>query len=251
VPFHREDLTEFDRRILQPSAGVLSAEQAYDLGGPAGFVVMRHDVDHDIETAVSFAAWESERGYGSTYYLLHTAAYWRDTERFKRGVAALLALGREVGFHNDALAASLLEGGTPHEIVAEAVTELRTLGASCRSTCAHGNRLCHTLHFVNDEIFTECRRPKHGDPDRVLEYHGRSISIDPRPLYAHGLEFDPLWQPRDIYLSDSGGRWYGDLEPLYRNEREPEMPQPGPAPEAASGRTLVLLHPIWWRKAFT
>jgi hypothetical protein len=252
APFQRDDLDEFDRIILQHARGVLSAEEAFDLGRPDGFVIMRHDVDHDLDHAVKFAAWESERGYGSTYYLLHTAQYWRDAERLKRGVAALQALGREIGFHNDALAAALIEGGDPHEIVAENVEQLRTLGVNCRSTVAHGNKLCHIAHFVNDEIFTECARPKHGDPGRIIESHGRCVKIDPRPLNEHRFEFDPLWQPRDRYISDSGGRWYGDLEPLYLNEREPEMPTPGLAPEPAriEDRLMVLLHPIWWREAF-
>jgi hypothetical protein len=37
---------------------------------------LRHDVDNVIEPAVRFAAWEAERGYRSTYFILHTAPYW-------------------------------------------------------------------------------------------------------------------------------------------------------------------------------
>lgn len=252
APFQRDDLDEFDAKILAPARAVVSAEEAFDLGWPDGFVVMRHDVDHDLDHAVRFAAWEAERGYGSTYYLLHSATYWRDRQKLERGVAALLALGRQIGFHNDAIAQALIEGGDPHEIIASNVAELRELAGPCRSTVAHGNKLCHTASFVNDEIFTECRRPKHGAADRTIESHGRTVALDPRPLSTHGFEFDPLWQPRDRYISDSGGRWYGDLEPLYLNEREPEMPTPGAPPKtnAEPCRLMVLLHPIWWREAF-
>ena len=44
------------------------------------FLWIRHDVDYDLEKAVNMARAEAEYGYYSTYFLLHSAPYWKCTD---------------------------------------------------------------------------------------------------------------------------------------------------------------------------
>src|SRR4051812_48944821 len=46
-----------------------------------GLVALRHDVDHDLENAVRFAALERQHGLRSSYYVLHTDWYYRASKR--------------------------------------------------------------------------------------------------------------------------------------------------------------------------
>ena len=39
-------------------------------------LILRHDVDHDYETALRMARWEHEHGLRATYCILHTAWYY-------------------------------------------------------------------------------------------------------------------------------------------------------------------------------
>ena len=47
---------------------------------------LRHDVDNEIDSSVAFAQWEADRGYRSTYYILHSAPYWQDKTLLRKSV---------------------------------------------------------------------------------------------------------------------------------------------------------------------
>ena len=48
--------------------------QATKLNG-RNILLMRHDVDHDFETAIAMATWEHDRGIKATYCFLHISRY--------------------------------------------------------------------------------------------------------------------------------------------------------------------------------
>lgn len=63
-------------------------------------ILMQHDVDHNIEHALKFAEWESRHGFRSTYFILHTAWYYKDKPVLKYCIEEILARGHEVGLHH-------------------------------------------------------------------------------------------------------------------------------------------------------
>lgn len=217
---------------------------------------VRHDVDdnpHALETAVEMARWEAANGWRTTYFLLHTAPYWKDGRVFD-AADAIAELGHEIGLHVDALADSLLYGGDPHDKVHKALAELRAHGHDVVGVVGHGNsRVCRAANFANDEQFTDCRRIKMGDADRVLEFRGRKIRIQPRPLAEFGIQYDSVWlriyenragiartRPHQLYNTDSGGRWHYPFEETVEAFRDLHV----------DGQLHLLVHPDWWPKAF-
>lgn len=199
---------------------------------------LRHDVDNFIEPALMMARWEAERGYRSTYFILHTAPYWSRKRELHSALHELAELGHEVGFHVNALAESIRTGRDPVPIVAEALAELRSSGHAVRGVVAHGDPACYLngrVRFVNDEMFTESPRPEYGAADRVIEGTYRKLSPVSRAMF--GLEYDPNWLPRAEYLSDSGGRW---SKPFH--EVAGRFPY--------DGQLHMLVHPDWWGGAF-
>lgn len=196
---------------------------------------LRHDVDNELASALAFARWEAARGYRSTYFLLHSAPYW-DAGDLPAAVTGLLALGHEVGIHNNAIAEHLRTGRDPHDILGEATERLRALGATVTGTVAHGDRLCRERSFINDELFEECVRFGDelwlgGGPHRI-----GAIPVERRPLAHHGLSYDSNWLHRPFYASDSGGVWQGCSDRV-----------PG---HDFSGQMHLLIHPCWWKQAF-
>jgi hypothetical protein len=74
-------------------------------------IAVRHDVDDNedsLATAVEMAAWEKDRGYRTTYFLLHSASYW--TSEISMVAKYLNALGHEVGIHCNAIAQEIRTG---------------------------------------------------------------------------------------------------------------------------------------------
>jgi hypothetical protein len=227
-PFRRDDLEALDGLLSRASA-VVAMRDIFDGDDRLDVVAVRHDCDNVILPAVELAEWEAERGYLSTYYILHTAPYWQDKTLLTESLAAIAECGHEIGIHNDAITVAIETGRDPGEVLHEAVEELRGYGHTIRSTVAHGNALCGVHKYVNDEMFEGCYREAYGDISR--------LGFAPVPLADFGLNFDANWLPRGDYLSDSGGRWSQPFDSVA--EAFP-----------ARGQLHMLVHPDWWVEAF-
>lgn len=239
-PFTYDDLQEFDERLLSRAARVVPMRDIYKGDTDPRVIGLRHDVDTaagSYDTALAMAEWEFERGYSSTYYLLHTAPYWND-ETFA-SVYRFEELGHEVGIHVNAVAQALREGGDPARILARALAELRAEGVRVVGSAGHGDRICRDVNrrvvFANDEMFTECARPDLGKPKRKID-GPKPLKLDPVSRSIFGLEYDAAWLSCDVYLSDSGGKWSQPFERVVSGFGE--------------GQLHILQHPDHWTQAF-
>lgn len=241
-PFLASDLESLEALFEQMTAVV--PMRAVAAGQTAANVLgLRHDVDDNqgsFEAAVKMARWEADRGYGSTYFLLHTASYW-GTREWRAGVHEMLELGHEVGIHVNSVADCIRNGyASPEFNLRLALWELRQEGPLVIGSVAHGDELCRRkgggYRFVNDEMFTECARPEMGEPDRIIE--GTSLRLNPQPLSKYGLEYDSNRLPRRFYASDSGGNWSQPWEQTVSEALSSE------------GQLHMLIHPDWWTEAF-
>jgi hypothetical protein len=218
--------------LLTKATAVVAMRDVHRGATDSRIIGLRHDVDDNagsLDTAVALAHWQAERGYHATYYLLHGSHYW-DTA--PETAAILDGLGHEVGLHVNAIAESIRTGDNQHVIVAQALSDLRA-AAPIVGCVAHGDQLCHTHRFVNDEIFTDCPRPGYGSPTRNVG----GVKIDPRPLSDFNLLYEANRLSRGDYLSDSGCRWSQPFE---------EVAEAFPA----RGQLHILQHPDWWAEAF-
>lgn len=236
APFQPADLAALDERLFCAAAQVIPMCDVAAGKTDSRTIALRHDVDNVISPAVAFAEWEHERGYRSTYYILHTAPYWHDEHLLRTSLERIASLGHEIGIHNNAVAAASDTGSEPGEILAAAVERLRRYGHTITGTVAHGDPRCYVngrVRFVNDELFKECPRPVYGFASRPAG----DAHIDPVPLATFGLTYDANWLPRGEYMSDSGGRW--------------SQPFDGVADGFPfEGQLHMLIHADWWPSAF-
>jgi len=237
APFLACDLQELDERLLSVADRVVPMRDIHKGDTGDRVIGLRHDVDDNpgsFQTALAMAEWEFEHGYSSTYFLLHDAHYWEqaldEAPRFEE-------LGHEVGIHVNAIAEGLRQQRLPSRVLARAIFELCSTGVNVRGCVAHGDRLCHDLKFVNDEMFKESRREEYGDANRRLELDGYGFEIEPISRGIYGLEYDANWLPRGDYVSESGGRWSQPFERVVSGFD-------------VRGQLHVLIHPDWWGNAF-
>jgi hypothetical protein len=258
------DLEDLDLMFMSKAERVVPFRDVVAGDRAPNVIGMRHDCDstESLATAVCMGLWEQERGYRSSYYILHGSGYW-DAPGFEGCLEAIAACGHEIGIHVNALAESFRTGRHPDEILHEALARLRGLGHDVIGAAGHGDRLCSygagpgEAWFANDEQFLECKREQVGDT--VIEGGGREISrgsasllLQPRPLADFGLEYEALFcaLPFNFRFSDSGGKWNPDLHPTaamfdeYVKAKEP--------PESADDpkQLHLLTHPDWWANAF-
>jgi hypothetical protein len=210
---------------------------------------LRHDVDHDLETALAFARLEAELGYRASYYVLHTDWYYRadvsgpPSAYLLDACRELVSMGHEVALHNNAIAAAIQLAEAPEAILRRELDYLRAAGFTIEGSVAHGDELCHRAGFINSEVFTECSRPKLGAPDRTIVYENedtlerREVKLSPAPMADFGLSYEAGYVRYDHYLSDSGGVWQSRFDEA-RN-----------AFDEAGGFLQILAHPVWWALA--
>jgi hypothetical protein len=209
-------------------------------------LVIRHDIDNDIETAVKLARWEAEHGIRATYCVLHTAWYYG---RFEAGrllyrsedmveaCQEIQALGHEINLHNNAVTVGLRTGADPYDVVAEELDHLRGRGLDIKGTSTHGDNLCHKLGYRNLELFRETAP----DGPRTLEHEGNTVTIGTRSMTDLGLTYEGYDLPRDVYISDSGGKLKVVADTPGRAGRSrAEMGSEVPY------RRVVGTHPCWW-----
>lgn len=250
-----------DERLFARATAVVAMEDVHDGQRDPNSIGLRHDVDagHALATAVRIAGWEAERGYRSTYFILHTSPYWQ-APGFQEALDEIANHGHEIGIHTNALAESLRTGIDPDVILEEAILTLRDMGFPVRGVVGHGDPFCNReaaegeAWFANDEQFDLCRRPDYGKPNRTVTRGNRSLTLRPRPLADFGLEYEALWSahPFAFRISDSGGKWLnpGWDETVVRWENERLCFPSVTAPTNHVRQLHVLWHPDWWAQAF-
>ncbi len=262
APFQAADLAELDERLLSRATAVVPMREVTTAREHDPAVIgLRHDCDagHSLATAVKMAEWEAERGYRSTYYILHTSPYWR-YPTFREMLDQIADHGHEIGIHADALAEALKTGGDPDMILSRAINELRSYGHTITGVAGHGNPICNRdraegeITFANDEQFVECARPQEGPPDRTITRGRSSLTLRPRELGEFGLEYEALkaGYPLPFRISDSGGRWLnpGWEETIEKWQESLDAAGTIPMKTEDPRQLHVLVHPDWWNQAF-
>lgn len=212
-------------------------------------LIIRHDVDHDIETAVKIAKWEADHGIRTTYCLLHTTWYYgrledgqyRHSDLLVESIEKLCELGHEINFHNNLVALALRENVSPFEILEQELEFYDRLGVPVVGTSTHGDALCRELEFRNWELFQECCDERFGGP-RTVEppegFGGRAVELGAVSMHKFGLEYEAYDIGRDIYHTDSGGNM------RVRNDTRGRRMF---GREEGRGQVIgVLTHPVWW-----
>jgi hypothetical protein len=193
-----------------------------DFHTPGDGIVLRHDVDSDIEKSYRCALLEVEMGIKSTYFILNTASYYKDFERTIEICQLLQGMGHEVGWHNNAITESILTRKPILECVETPLRELRSNGIRVFCTATHGDQLCQELKYVNYNIFGYTSRQLHGF------YKGEIYKLS-----DFGLTVE-AYDNASINISESAGVW-----PMDNDKKIEKFINTG-------GRLQILTHPEWW-----
>ena len=219
---------------------------------------LRHDVDYNLDVAMELAYWEYKAGLRSTYFVLHSTAYYQHDKALIDKCLQLQDFGHEVGLHTNFLAewyrGNIDDVGLALE---KELIRLRTGGVDITGVTAHGDALCYDAGFTNYWIFEELRPDVPAtserrvtaegtvgrDVDRVISYpedshklvrsDGSGFDYWSLKLPDFGLDYEASRLATDSYFSDSGGTWKRTPDPLTHT--------------FGKDRSLVLMHPIYWK----
>lgn len=200
-------------------------------------VALRHDVEERFASAIGMAAIEQAHNVRATYFVLHTAPYYR--ESLIPGLKRLQEMGHEVGWHNDLVTLQCVKGVEPREYLTRELGWLRGHGIDVRGTSSHGSYWTHRLRYHNNYFFSDFEDEVHeGFPNNeVIRAGARRCVLSKGTLAEFGLEYEAYHLGEDHYFSDarfdeSGQRFHTDAVEL-------DALRPG-------DRAIVLTHPDYW-----
>lgn len=189
-----------------------------------GALALRHDVDSRLDSALELATLEAERHLRATYFVLHTAPYWDESDLLP-SLQRLQELGHEVGFHNDLVTLERVHGVDVADYAPRVLERLRGGGIDVVGAAAHGSPWCHRLGFHNNYVFKGWDEPVPGFPSVDVR-----TKLDPAAL---GLEYEAYHVERDVYFSDAAFHAGRRAHPMSFRP-------------AAGERAIVLVHPCHW-----
>ncbi|MBS3648522.1 hypothetical protein KEU06_07760 [Pseudaminobacter sp. 19-2017] len=215
--------------------------EAAERGGFGGSYAVRHDVDYHLGRALLMGLVEQDCGVRSTFYLLPPghggipANYYgrlrgKGIEHAPTMIEAahrLVAMGHEIGLHNDFIALSRITGVPAQELITAEIAWFAAEGIAISGSAAHGSKFSRGLGYVNYEVFKECdRRLATVFVDReVPAMYGREIAdgsfqftLNSVPMADVGLSYEAYFIGPCFYLMDSGGqmtiRWFEEGRPM-------------------------------------
>jgi len=211
---------------------------------------LRHDVDVDLNVAYEFSKIESNLGFRSTYFILHTAPYYLEDQNnmavhSEKIIPILKKMQNEkhfeIGWHNDLVTLQVIYNIDPVVFLHNELSWLRSNGLKIYGTAAHGSSYCKTYHYMNFYFFQECSYPiLVGRENNVtVPKDGKLITIKKGHLSDFKLEYEAYFLNNNKAYSDAvikdGVRWNIGMLDL-------SLLKPG-------DRIIILLHPIHWHKA--
>lgn len=213
-------------------------------------LMIRHDIDHDLENGLRIAKWEADRGIRATYCLLHTAWYYGElvndryvhSDFLLEGIERISEMGHEINFHNNLIALALREDVDPIILLESELEFYDSLGVPVTGTSTHGDALCRELNFRNWELFKECCDDRFGGPRtvrHVVNEETREYELGKYSMFDFGLEYEAYDISKDFYHTESGGnmRLRKDTKGRRKFGREKV---------GNSSICGILTHPIWW-----
>lgn len=221
-----------------------------------GMLCIRHDVDHNLETAYQMALLEHELDIKSTYYLLPPGDYGSTSNYYGKLVDGKIVhnerlieisrriqdLGHEIGLHNDFVQLALKLGSSVDEIIRNELEAFKKNGVKISGTASHGSRFAIDHGYINYQIFSDRIRPC---STKCVNFGGVQIQFPIVSMESLGLEYEAYDIPADVRISDIGGQL--TLAQNKKSVKTDFIDNKFTAAEITEGGTCIaLIHPDHW-----
>lgn len=225
-------LNEFSEDALR-TLFILIQDRCIKFSDSGPGVLLRHDIDDDIDKAVKIADLEAEYGVQATFFILNTAAYWKQSDLMDK-LRYMQNQGHEIAWHNNVLTEWIGTKGTLKPLIEAPLVRMRDAGLIVKGSASHGDPQCRRFGYLNYDVFEECSRAGNGITFPNMMNHPRVKMAD------YGLGWEAYHVGQDMYVSESGGKQWMAIAEL-------PCTMPTEADFKNIPRIQILIHPQWWK----
>ena len=215
---------DFFKLINRVDANIVTFRDIYDGAdlSKGRYLILRHDVDVNLNMACVISSEEKKRAMKSTFYILHRLftgeglrkavgrldnikdEYFNYSNELKKKLLFLKRTGNDIGLHNNVIGEYLLNGGDMKDILERPLFFMRDIGLDISCTMPHGDALCSKNGLTNHDLWTE-----YDSVHDVVKIRHQRLSYKEYFDYDVSLMMnDKLSGKKVYYISDSGGIWY-------------------------------------------
>lgn len=213
----------------------ITAENVLKSNPEKGYVVLKHDVETNVQKAYELAKIESKYKQFGTYYV---QAYLLQDEKNIALLSGMQAMGHEVSYHYDVLDSSK---GDMEKAEAEFEKNLelfRQNGFNVSTVCQHGNPVVERIGYTSNRDFFRNEKTRQLYPDIA------DIMVD----------FKEKANTEYLYFSDAGRRFKLIYDPINNdriNSDDKNIAFGEPAElikYAGTQNCIISTHPHRWSK---
>lgn len=226
-------LNQFSESALRELMPMIQ-DRTIKFNDPGNGVLLRHDIDDDIDKAVKIADLEAEYGVMATFFILNTADYWRQSDLMDK-LLYMQYHGHDIAWHNNVLTEWIGTEGKLKPLIEAPLSRMRDAGLVVNGSASHGDAQCRRFGYLNYDVFEECERVDNGIqfPNTMKHPHVK--------MADYGLKWEAYHVGQDLYISESGGKKW-----VVQNE----SPNEGGFTDddlKKVPRIQILIHPQWWK----
>jgi hypothetical protein len=208
-------------------------------------VGMRHDIDSHPEKALQMAEIEKDNNIPSTYFILHSAAYYGTVKNgvmnrnqgLDNLVKKLYKNGFEIGIHTDLFYMMWTYQYAPVSFIKEEIKYYDKLGIPVKGSVAHGSRNVLTKGVNNMLIFSEFgKKGSITVKDQIYTYGENSIT-------DFGFDYEAYWLLRQKKAGQTG-----DIDRRFKGKSKIKEIIDYLAKLKSPSRIVILTHPEHWGK---
>lgn len=168
---------------LTNQSDVVSVDQYINTPSDKKRLILKHDVEHNIDLAVIIGEIESKIGISSTFYFQFNVAISSPSKVLK-----LQKLGHDIGYHYDVLDANDGDYKLAIDQFTEHLSAFSKMGVTIKSVCPHGNPIKIRSGWSSNKDFFRSSQVRKLFPDII------DIVVDRDKIFP-----SEFW-----YVSDAG-----------------------------------------------
>lgn len=184
--------------------------------GNQRFLVLKHDVETNVNKAYELAKIENKYGHKGTYYV---QAYLLDNVRNIGVLKKMQEMGHEISYHYDVMDSNKGNIEKAIEEFKSNITRFEENGFQIRTLCQHGNPLVERMGYTSNRDFFRAEKVQqlYGEMCDVMVDLKLKANIEYDYYSDAGRKFKLIFDPitNDIVNSDNKNVPYSNLDMLY------------------------------------
>lgn len=229
--------TDFCRKLSEINLHSITARDVASRIVNEKYIVLKHDVETDVQKAFIMAKIEKRYEHKGTYYV---QAYLLKDERNVQMLQEMAKMGHEISYHYDVMDSCRGDLDRALEEYAKNVAEFNKNGFEIKTVCQHGNPIVDRIGYTSNRDFFRSEKVQgiYENMSDIMVNFKEKANTEFLYFSDAGRRFQQIYDPinNDIVKSDDKNIPFSNLELLFQHIKQVDC------------SCIISTHPHRWMK---